>query len=291
MARSTLLLVNRDKAEARRAAPHVRALIERYGSLRAEADAELAEEPRGDGHADLLVVLGGDGTLLLQARRFIDSAAPLLGVNFGKLGFLAEFDMPALEKHAATIFGDSTLETRDLLALDVQVERDGAIVERDVAINELVVTAGPPFRMIELELSVDGERGPRVGGDGLLVATPTGSTAHNASAGGPILEPSCNALVVTPLAAHSLSFRPIVVDGGSQVRIETVRVNEDDGGGTTLVLDGQRRTRLAAGDVVTARRRGRGIRFVRNPEVDYWSTLIGKMRWAESPRLRGARRR
>ncbi|MFG0285045.1 MAG: NAD(+)/NADH kinase [Phycisphaerales bacterium JB039] len=231
-------------------------------------------------------MLGGDGTLLLQARRFIDSAAPLLGVNFGKLGFLAEFDMPALKKHAAALFGAGQFQTRDVLVLDVEVRRDGAVIEQDVAINELVVAAGPPFRMIELALDVDGQRGPRVGGDGLLVATPTGSTAHNASAGGPILEPSCNAIVVTPLAAQSLSFRPIVVDGSSEVRIEAVRVNEEDRAGTTLVLDGQRRTRLLAGDVVTARRRGSAVRFVRNPEVDYWSTLIGKMRWAESPRLR-----
>jgi NAD+ kinase len=289
MGRSALLLVNRDKPEAEQAAARVRALIGRYGKLLGEAEAEAgggAAQPADGAGPDLLVTLGGDGTLLLQARRFIDSPAPLLGVNLGRLGFLAEYDMQSLERHAERLFGGGELQTRGVLVIELEVRRGGKVIHRDVAINELVVTAGPPFRMIDLALSIDGHEGPGIGGDGLIVSTPTGSTAHNVSAGGPILEPHVDAIVITPIAAHSLSFRPIVVDGAAEIAIDAIRINDADSAGTTLVADGQRQVRLQAGDRVIARRRTEPVRFVTNPDSSYWRTLIDKMRWAEPPRWR-----
>lgn len=290
MGRSALLLVNRDKPEAEQAVSLVRGLIERHGKLVGEAEADAgAVQPSGAGaQPDLLVTLGGDGTLLLQARRFIDSpgGAPLLGVNLGRLGFLAEYDLVSLQRHAERLFGGGEIETRGVLVLELEVVRGDAVVHRDVAINELVITAGPPFRMVELALSIDGHDGPSIGGDGVIVSTPTGSTAHNVSAGGPILEPHVNAMVITPIAAHSLSFRPIVVDGAAEIAIDALRTNDADSSGTTLVADGQRQTRLRAGDRIIARRRARPVRFVTNPDSNYWHTLIDKMRWAEPPRWR-----
>lgn len=289
MGRSALLLVNRDKPEAERAAARVRALIERYGKLVGEAEAAAeggAAQPADGARPDLLITLGGDGTLLLQARRFIDSPAPLLGVNLGRLGFLAEYDMESLERHAERLFGGGELHTRGVLVIELEVRRGGKAIHRDVAINELVITAGPPFRMIDLALSIDGHEGPGIGGDGLIVSTPTGSTAHNVSAGGPILEPHVDAMVITPIAAHSLSFRPIVVDGAAEIAIDAIRINEADSAGTTLVADGQRQVRLRAADRIIARRRPEPVRFVTNPDSSYWRTLIDKMRWAEPPRWR-----
>lgn len=292
MGRSALLLINRDKPEAEQAASLVRGLIERHGTLVGEAEAEVGDgQPASKDPPDLLVTLGGDGTLLLQARRFIDmpggpGGAPLLGVNLGRLGFLAEYDLVSLQRHAERLFGGGEIETRGVLVIDLAVQRAGAIVHQDVAINELVITAGPPFRMVDLALSIDGHEGPGIGGDGLIVSTPTGSTAHNVSAGGPILEPHVEAMVITPIAAHSLSFRPIVVDGAAEIAIDAIRVNDEDSAGTTLVADGQRQVRLQAGDRVIARRRAEPVRFVTNPDSNYWHTLIDKMRWAEPPRWR-----
>ncbi len=154
-----------------------------------------------------------------------------------------------------------------------------------LALNDAVVTAGPPYRMIALTIRIDGQPGPQVAGDGLIVATPIGSTAYNVSAGGPIISPDVSAMVVTPIAPHSLSFRPIVVAGSSTIELTLDRVNDQDdldgpAGGTSLVLDGQLAVRLHAGQRVLIRQNPRQARFVRNPRSSYWHTLIDKMRWA-----------
>jgi NAD+ kinase len=153
----------------------------------------------------------------------------------------------------------------------------------DTALNECVVTSGPPYRMIALSVSINGEAGPTFSGDGLIVSTPTGSTAYNVSAGGPIVSPDTDALVITPIAAHSLAFRPIVVAGSSDIEATMLRGNA---GGTALVLDGHVVATLGEGDRVRVGREGPPIRFVRNPRGSYWTTLIEKLNWAIPPRLR-----
>lgn len=291
MGRRVLLLVNKDKPGAVEAAGAVRALIVKHGELVDEQDASVgAPAPECCGEADLAVVLGGDGTLLGQARRLIGAGVPMLGVNFGKLGFLAEFDMDALEAQAAGVFGSGSLDVRDLHVLRAEVcNGDTEPRFSGVAINEAVVTAGPPFRMIDLDVRIDGQTGPTSSGDGLIIATPLGTTAYNLSAGGPILTPDADGIAITPIAAHSLSFRPVVVGGSSTIELELTRVNEDNGGGTTLVLDGQVQARLHAGDRLTVRRDERTVPFVRNPDASYWRTLVGKFRWAAAPGLHGER--
>jgi NAD+ kinase len=155
----------------------------------------------------------------------------------------------------------------------------------DAVLNECVITAGPPFRMIAIETRFNQEAGPTVSGDGIIVSTPTGSTAYNVSAGGPIVAPDADVLLITPIAAHSLAFRPIVVGATSRIELTMQRVNK---GGTVLVLDGQVTQPLAVGDRIVLTRDSRRIRFVRNPRGGYWSTLTDKMRWGEAPRVRSS---
>jgi len=291
MSRRVLLLVNRDKPEGAEAAGEVRRLVESAGSLVAELDAlPNAPAPDPDG-ADLIVVLGGDGTVLSQTRRCAPLGLPVLGVNIGKVGFTAAFDVESLREQAGAIFaGEAPLRLREVAMLEVHV---GAELV-GLAMNECVVTAGPPFRMIELALRIDGEPGPTVAGDGMIVSTPVGSTAYTLSAGGPILSPEVDALAITPIAAHTLSFRPIVVPGRSVVELELRRVNRDHargdapGAGTTVVLDGQGSRLLSMGEVVRIRRHARPARLVVNPSAGYWGTLIRKLHWAVQPLERQA---
>lgn len=291
MPRNVLLLVNREKPDAAAAAPEVVALIERHGRLVAEIAAAPSDPLTDSRGADLIVVLGGDGTLLSQTRRCADLNIPLLGVNLGKLGFLAEFDLPSLREQAATVFSQTPLPTREIHMLRAEVfgagERSPRFSNR--GLNECVVTAGPPYRMISISMRINGEAGPTVSGDGMIVSTPTGSTAYNVSAGGPIVSPDVDALVITPIAAHSLSFRPIVVGAASRIELDINRVNSGatpGSPGTTLVLDGQVISPLAERDRIVLGLDPRPVRFARNPRGRYWATLTEKMHWAAPPRLR-----
>ncbi len=236
------------------------------------------------------MALGGDGTLLTLARRLAASPRPLLGVNFGRVGFLAEFDLAAFESQAEALLDSERplkVSLRPMIAAKVRA-RSGEARGSGVALNDAVVAAGPPFRMIEIALRIGGEAGPTARGDGVIVATPFGSTAHNASAGGPIIVPEVEALAITPIAAHSLSFRPLVAPRDAEIELRMVRVNEAEaGGGTTLVLDGQEQIGLKQGDVVSLKLDGRTTPLVRNPEWSYWRTLMGKLHWAAEPKRDG----
>jgi NAD+ kinase len=324
MGRSVMLLVNRSKPDARAAVACVRSAIESAGGrIVGEIDA-LPETGMGPPRtlvdaqgAEMLVVLGGDGTLLSQCRRSVHLGLPIMGVNLGKLGFMAEFDEAAVQSQAARLFGDGPLPIKERSMLEVGCQRagpggdgggrgsepqdfgagsaDSGVHHLGLALNDAAIVAGSPFRMIELGIRIDGSEGPVVVGDGLIVATPVGSTAYNASAGGPILAPDTHALVITPMAAQSLSFRPVVVSGGSLLEVRVLRANgggESSGdetpgaGGTTLMLDGRETCRLHRGDRLLLRLHDRRVRFVTNPQTDYWSTLIRKMHWGARPQFR-----
>lgn len=289
MPRRVLLAYNPENGEARAAAARVRALVVEHAELAGEVNSRDTEPSGAIDRADLVVALGGDGTLLSQARLFADRDVPLLGVNLGRLGFMAEFDLPALEEQAGALFGDGALTTHELSMLRAEVfgASGGAASFEGLALNEAAITAGYPFRMIELAMRINGESGPEMAGDGLLVSTPTGSTAYNVSAGGPIVAPGVEALVITPLAVHTLAFRPIVVPANAVVELEMRQVNNDHPGGTTLVLDGQVQTPLHAGDRVRLSGNARRARFVRNLRVGFWQTVIEKLHWAARPRMRG----
>ena len=276
-----LLLVDRSRAEVRQALDEIRNGIARWAQITGEFET-VAEPLPENVAADLAVVLGGDGTLLAQARRVECRDLPLVGVNFGRLGFLAEFDWKSLQQHAEVVFGADP-PIRECMILHVSVaDAEGRPCHSGVAINDCVITAGPPFRMVELRLSIDGAQGPSLRGDGVIVATPVGSTAYNASAGGSIVDPKLEAMIVTPLAAHSLAFRPFVLSPDAQLRIEVARANE----GTSLVLDGQVTVSVKAGQTVHIARHSKKARFVTNPSTTYWRLLLDKMRWAAPPTYR-----
>jgi NAD+ kinase len=280
-----LLLASQSRPEVRSLIDDVRRDVSKHAEIVGELEANGEALPN-DLQADLALVLGGDGTLLSQARRVVDRNLPLVGVNFGRLGFLAEFDVQSLQQHAAVIFGPNP-PIHEHLILTVEVcKADGTCAHQDIAINDCVVTAGMPFRMIELHLSINGDTGPNFTGDGVIISTAVGSTAYNVSAGGPIVHPSLDAMIITPLAAHTLASRPIVVNANSQCEVTLTRANE----GTTLVLDGRVTVPLRAEQTVRVTRHSKRARFIANPTSTYWHVLLEKMRWAAPPtyRERGA---
>ncbi|MGB7160961.1 MAG: NAD(+)/NADH kinase [Tepidisphaeraceae bacterium] len=254
-------------------------------------DTSLTDDLRNV-QADAMLILGGDGTLLSAARRLGGRQIPLMGVNFGRLGFLASFTPEQFRDHFdSLIAGKLPISTRQVLEASVLPAgikcdaNDCADVEAKrrfsaTALNDAVVTAGAPFHMIELELRADGDSGVRYFGDGVIVATPSGSTAYNVSAGGPIIDPSVDAICITPICPHSLSFRPVVVSSRMTVVITASRVNP----GTTLFCDGQASTKLSHGETVVLRRSPNDVLLVENPQARQWRSLAEKLHWAASPR-------
>jgi len=282
--RATLLVVNSDKPDADRASHELAKLIEQHGSLIGQIPASNRAFPNEASSADLIVVLGGDGTLLGEGRRFAGSGIPVLGVNVGKLGFLAEFDLNAVRTQAEDLFGSGDLTTRSVPLLRTEIcNPDGSTVHVGNAMNEAVVTAGPPYRVIELGIQINGTRGPAARGDGLIISTALGSTAYNVSAGGPIIHPLVDATVITPIAAHSLAFRPIAVPGTSTIELDPIQINDEANDGTTLVLDGQIQQRITKGQRVRINRADKAVELVVNQSGNYWRTLVSKLHWAKQP--------
>jgi NAD+ kinase len=234
--------------------------------------------------ADFAVVFGGDGTILSAARDLSETNVPVIGVNVGKLGFLAEFSIEELEKLFDEIISNKTpIEKR--MILHCWVEKNGSEIFSSTAINDMVIAAGAPFNMIELEMSVEGQSLAGCTGDGIIISTPTGSTAYNLSSGGPILSADLSAIVITPVCPHSLSFRPIVINADNIVQIQPIRVNE----GTTITLDGQVSHKLQIDDVVKVQRHPGSFLVVNNPMRTQWDTLASKLNWARKPKYNTTR--
>lgn len=289
MPKRVLLLSNPRSQEAVVASKDVATLIASHATLVASEEASTAPLSNLASSADVVVVLGGDGTLLAQARRFVEKDVPLLGVNLGRLGYIAEFSLESLRDQAGSLFGDEALPTRSLSMLHAEVFSSGKQEARlsGIALNEAVVANGLPRHMMELSIAIDGRMGPSVSGDGLIVSTPIGSTAYNLSAGGPIVAPDADAFAITPLAPHSLSFRPVVVSGASVIELSMLRASAVGGDQTcALVLDGQVSEPLQDSDRILLKRHARQIRFVRNTRADYWGTLIERLHWAAPPKRR-----
>jgi NAD+ kinase len=273
----TAILTSRTRPCPADVLARVRAAVSRHATLVGEFDVHDAL-PKGF-DADRVVAIGGDGTIMSALRQMVDRGVPVVGVNVGRLGFLAEFDAASLEANAGTVLGgEPEVHHRMVLAVIVR-GADGAVRYEGLAVNDCVVTAGPPFRMIGLALRFGGEEGPEFLGDGIIVATPVGSTAYNASSGGPIVHPDVEGIVVTPSSAHSLAFRPVVLPSHLDVSARVVRAND----GTTLVVDGHINVGLRVGDTVVAGRHHATARLVARPDASYWQTLVDKMRWAEPP--------
>jgi NAD+ kinase len=226
--------------------------------------------------AELAVVIGGDGTMLAAARNLVGGRVPLIGVNQGRVGFMTDIGHDDMRAGINAILdGKYTMEERALL--DAEIFRDGKSVVRTVALNEAVVGKGAQGRLIEFELAIDGEFVYKLRGDGVIVATPTGSTAYALSAQGPILHPAVPALALVPLNPHTLSARPVSVSDRSVIEIALVRAVD-----ARAHFDGFALTDMAEGDRLVLRRSGDVVRFVHPPGYRYFATLREKLRWSEA---------
>ncbi|HET8646437.1 MAG TPA: NAD(+)/NADH kinase [Vicinamibacteria bacterium] len=226
---------------------------------------------------DVLVVLGGDGTLLAASHLLDGRPVPVLGVNFGHLGFLTEITLPEMYPTLESVLGgDYTWEERRMLR--ALVHREGQPdMETDV-LNDVVITKATLSRIIEMEVSVDGLFVSSFRADGLIVSSPTGSTAYNLAAGGPILHSQLPAMVLTPICPHMLTNRPLVVGDQALVELGLRHAAEGD---VHLTLDGQRGLPLSGRDFVRVTRSPRTVRLVKAPTRDYYEVLRTKLKWGE----------
>jgi NAD+ kinase len=246
-----------------------------------ETAAAISGSPHGDerrreelpGLVDLLIVLGGDGTLLAAARLENPRAVPILPVNLGGLGFLTSVTLEELYPILEEVFGGKS-RISERVMLSVEVTRDGRVVERQRALNDAVINKGALARILDLELTINGQFVCSYKADGLILSTPTGSTAYSLSAGGPIVHPLVEALVVTPICPHTLTNRPLVVPDSARIEV-TVCGTES----VYLTMDGQVGIKLEPCDRVAISRAAERPRLVRTARMMYYEVLRDKLKW------------
>jgi NAD+ kinase len=226
--------------------------------------------------ADLAIVMGGDGTMLSAARNLAHRKVPLAGINLGRLGFMTDIALSEMSSSVGAILeGRHTIEERALI--EAEILRGAKSVLRTVALNEAVVTKGSQARLIEFKLTINGEYVYRLRADGVIVATPTGSTAYALSAQGPILQPTVPAFALVPLNPHVLSARPISVSDSSAIELELLRAVD-----ARAHFDGFALTDLHEGDRLVLKRSADAIRFVHPPGYSYFTMLREKLRWSNA---------
>ena len=223
---------------------------------------------------DIGIVVGGDGTMLGIARQFARHDTPLVGINQGRLGFITDIAFGDFQGAlAAVLAGDFDEEKRTML--EGEIERDGATIFASIALNDVIVSRGATAGMVELKIEIDGAFVANLRADGLIVGSPTGSTAYALSAGGPILHPGVAAWALVPIAPHDLSNRPIVVPDNAEVQVEIV-----SGRDASVNFDMQSLTSLGHGDRIRVRRSADRVRFLHPRGWSYYATLRGKLHWA-----------
>jgi len=228
--------------------------------------------------ADLAVILGGDGAILSTARRLGTNQIPVIGVNLGKFGFLAGGSLAEFREHVDDVLdGRCAVSQRMMLACRLE-HHNGEIVEHQ-ALNDVVVSRGALSRLITTGLVVDGSRATTYNGDGVIVSTPTGSTAHSLSAGGPVLDPVLEAMVITPICPHTLTNRPVVLPGDVEITLCAESAPVDMG----LTLDGQVYEDLSEGDRIHIRRAPKTFQLIDLGLRTYYDTLREKLSWGGSP--------
>jgi NAD+ kinase len=223
---------------------------------------------------DLLIVLGGDGMLLHAGRHMVDAKAPILGINMGRLGFLTDTPVGSMFDVVAEILAGN-FKTKRHFALRTEVVRDGTILKSGIAMNDVVLQRQTHPRPIEFEVQFRDQLMFRTRADGLVLATPAGSTAYALSAGGPIVHPEVEAISVVPLCPHTLSNRPVVVPADDEIKLALLDSPEP----SALNLDGQSHMTLLQGDSVSVRKAGM-IHLIYLPERHYFNTLRNKLHWA-----------
>ena len=287
--RRVLLVAHTGRDEAREVARAFTKALTAHGIVVRLFETEAADlglEPGGDGieiapdaapsgGCELVLVIGGDGTILRAAELIHGTLTPVLGVNLGHVGFLAEAEYDDLESTIdAVVHRRYTWEDR--LTLDVSVHRDGEVIARTFALNEASVEKAARERMLEVVVEIDGRPLSRWGCDGVVCATPTGSTAYNFSAGGPVVWPGVEALLLVPISAHALFARPLVVAPTSVMAVEVLARTEAGGGAGVLWCDGRRTVELPPGARIEVRRGEVPVRLVRLHEAPFTDRLVAK---------------
>ncbi|NLU35781.1 MAG: NAD(+)/NADH kinase [Clostridiales bacterium] len=223
-------------------------------------------------HSDIILVLGGDGTILQTSRNAAKYGKPILGINLGRLGFLAEAEMSDLDSILDIIVSGS-YQIEDRMMLDSQLIRKGKKVDSFLALNDIAVTKGSFARLIHLDVTINGEFVNHYAADGLLVSSPTGSTAYSLSAGGPVIYPGMECLLLTPICPHTLTSRPIITDAESNIVIDVIDKNRE----IQVTIDGQHAVELQAGDQITISKSNLKTQLIRLSGYGFFNLLRSKL--------------
>jgi NAD+ kinase len=231
---------------------------------------------------DLLLIAGGDGTILRSIRELHSLATPIVSINRGSVGFLTEMTVQETDDVLPLLLqGEGMVDERQLLS--VSVERDGEVVFDSFALNEAAISQGAISRLLDLRTMISGEPLATFHADGLIVATPTGSTAYSLAAGGPVVHPRLPAMILTPINPYSLTQKPIVIPGSSVVKTDVIRETHDHlTSFVSMTLDGQVYFELQKDDTVTVRLHGETVKFLRRKEDTFYRTLRMKLKWGEA---------
>ena len=242
-------------------------------SIELPKDIRFYRLDRELGNADLVICFGGDGTILHMAKAATRRGVPLLGVNIGTMGFMAELESSELEKLRLLADGKYKVDSR--MMLDVTVQRDREIIFHDICLNDAIVTKGAVARIVHLAVKCDGIQAMECGGDGVIVSTPTGSTAYSLSAGGPIVEPEAENIIITPICSHDVASRCIVA---SAKRTITVGMTNSSRRNAYLSVDGGKTLRLNMGDTVTIRKSMLETRLIKLNDRSFYDVVNTKFR-------------
>lgn len=246
--------------------------FEHSGNMELPKDIRFFEMAEELSDTDMLICFGGDGTILHAAKDATANRIPILGVNMGSVGFMAELEHSELSLLSEVTAGKYTVESR--MMLDVQVKRDGRVVYEDLALNDAVMTKGAVARIVDLSVYGDGVLISDFGGDGVIVSTPTGSTAYSMAAGGPIVEPSAESIIITPICAHALQAKSFVLGRERTVEVRTEKNNRKS---VYLSVDGGKAFKLAGGDRVVIRRSESTTRLVRLTDKSFYTIVSEKL--------------
>ena len=236
-------------------------------------DLKFSRLDREIQNASIVVCFGGDGTILHMAKAATRHGVPILGVNIGTMGFMAELESTELDQLAHLADGDFKIDKR--MMLDVTVHRDRDIIFHDICLNDAAITKGAIARIVHLNVKCDGTQAMELGGDGVIISTPTGSTAYSLSAGGPIVEPDANSMLITPICAHDVAARSLVV---SEKREITVEMAKNARRNAFLSVDGGKALRMNVGDVATIRKSPLVTKLVRLKDRSFYDVINMKFK-------------
>ena len=236
-------------------------------------DLRFHKLDREMGNADAVICFGGDGTILHMAKTATRRGLPILGVNIGTMGFMAELESTELDKLTRLITGEFTLDKR--MMLDVTVQRDRDIIFHDICLNDVAITKGAVARTVHLSVQCDGVQAMECSGDGVIISTPTGSTAYNLSAGGPIVEPEAKNIIITPICAHDFGTRCIVA---SDKRVITTQIVRNARRNAFLSVDGGKALRLNMGDLAVMKKSNLETKLIRLKERSFFDVVNTKFK-------------